>query len=199
MDKGKSYAGFTLLEILIAVAILSVVLTAVYSTFFLSHKAIEGVDESMLKLQESRRAIDILRCELDSSYYDGTDANTFLKIRDRDVFGKQASQVSFTAFSALQPGLSRISYFLEEKDGKLNLLKKIESPYRREETEGIEIIEDLEGFSIEAKYNDTWVKTWDTDVNRDRPAELRIGLTIMIKGKKVTLSDVSKPRIGRPI
>src|SRR5512135_266966 len=88
VDKGKSYAGFTLLEILIAVAILSVVLTAVYSTFFLSHKAIEGVDESMLKLQESRRAIDILRCELDSSYYDGTDANTFLKIRDRDVFGK---------------------------------------------------------------------------------------------------------------
>ncbi len=198
-DKVKSNFGFTLIEVLIAMAILSIVLAAIYSTFFLSHKAIEGMDESMLKLQESRKAIDILRCELDSSYYDGTDKNTFLKIQDRDFYGKQASQLSFTAFSTLRPGLSKVSYYIEDKDGKLNLLKKIESPYSKEETEGVDIIEDLEGFNVEAKYNDTWVKTWDTDINKEKPEEIRIGLTMMIKGKKVILSDVSKPRIGRPI
>jgi hypothetical protein len=78
-------------------------------------------------------------------------------------------------------------------------LKKIGSPYSKEETDGVDIIEDLEGFSVEAKYNDAWVKTWDTDVNREKPEEIRIGLTMMIKGKKVTLSDVAKPRIGRTI
>ncbi len=170
--------GFTLIEVLIAVTILSIVLAAIYSTFFLSHRAIEGMDESMLKLQESRKAIDILRCELDSSYYDGKDVNTFFKIRDRDVYGKQATQLSFTAFSTLRPGLSRVSYYIEDKDGKLNLLKKVESPYSKEETEGVDIIEDLEAFSVEAKYNDTWVKTWDTDINKDKPEEIRIGLTI---------------------
>src|SRR4030066_123364 len=86
-------AGFTLIEVLIAVAILSIVLAAIYSTFFLSHRAIEGMDESMLKLQESRKAIDILRCELDSSYYEGKEVKTFFKIQDRDVYGKQASQL----------------------------------------------------------------------------------------------------------
>ena len=191
--------GFTLMEVLIAVAILSIVLAALYSTFFLSHRAIEGMDESMLKLQESRKAIDILRCELDSSYYDGKEVNTFIKIQDRDVYGKQASQISFTAFSTLRPGLSRVSYYIEDKDGKLNLLKKIGSPYSKEETEGVDIIEDLEGFNVEAKYNDTWVKTWDTDVNKAKPEEIRIGLTMMIKGKKVTLSDIAKPRIGRSL
>lgn len=198
-DKAKSNSGFTLMEVLVAVSILSVVLAAIYSTFLLSHRAIEGMDESMLKLQESRKAIDILRCELDSSYYDGKDVNTFLKIQDRDVYGRQASQLSFTTFSTLRPGLSKISYYIEDKDGKLNLLKKIESPYSKEETEGVDIIEDLEGFSVEAKYNDTWVKTWDTDVNKDRPEEIRIGLTMLLKGKKVTLSDVSRPRTGRAI
>ena len=51
--------GFTLLEVLIAVAILSIVLTALYGTFFMSSRAMEDMDESTTKLQESRKAIDI--------------------------------------------------------------------------------------------------------------------------------------------
>ena len=110
--------GFTLLEVLIAVAILSIVLGAIYSTFFLSNRAMEGMDESMTKLQESRRAIDILRRELDALYYKETREDTFLKIVDKDNYGKQASQLEFTAFSTLTPGLSKISYYVEEKDRK---------------------------------------------------------------------------------
>jgi len=191
--------GFTLIEILIAVAILSIVLAAIYSTFFLSHRAIEGMDESMLKLQESRRAIDILRRELDSAFYREKESNTFLKIEDRDIYGKQAAQLTFTTLSPLRPGLSKISYYIEDKDGKLSLFKKIESPYSKEETEGVDIIEDLEAFTVEAKYNDKWVKTWDTDIIKSMPKEIRIGLTIMIKGKKVTIFDVSQPRVDRAI
>jgi general secretion pathway protein J len=191
--------GLTLIEVLVAVAILTIVLAAIYSTFFLSHRAIEGMDESMSKLQEARKAIDILRCELDSSYYEEKDTNTFLRIQDRDIYGKQSSQISFTTFSTLRPGLSRVSYYIEDKDGKLNLLKKIESPYSKEEAEGVDLIEDLEAFIIEAKYNDEWVRTWDTDVNKERPQEIRICLNIMIKGEKVSLSDMSKPRIGKSI
>lgn len=198
-DKGKSETGFTLIEVLIAVAILSVVLAAIYSTFFLSHRAIEGMDESMLKLQESRRAIDILRRELDSAFYREKESNTFLKIEDRDIYGKQAAQLTFTTFSPLRPGLSKISYYIEDKDGILNLFKKVESPYSKEETEGVDIIEDLEAFTVEAKYNDKWVKTWDTEIIKDKPNEIRIGLTIMIKGKKVTIFDVSQPRVDRSV
>src|SRR4030066_882335 len=192
-------AGFTLIEVLIAVAILSIVLAAIYSTFFLSHRAIEGMDESMLKLQESRMAIDILRRELDSAFYREKESDTFLKIEDRDIYGKQAAQLTFTTFSPLRPGLSKISYYIEDKDGKLSLFKKIESPYSKEETEGVDIIEDLEAFTVEAKYNDKWVKTWDTEIIKDKPNEIRIGLTIMIKGKKVTIFDVSQPRVDRAV
>ena len=191
--------GFTLIEVLIAVAILSIVLAAIYSTFFLSQRAIEGMDESMGKLQESRRALDILKRELDSVKFVSGDGNTFFRMLDRDVFGKQASQLVFTTFSILRPGLSRIVYSIEEKDGKLNLYKKVESPYSAEETEGVDIFEDLEDFTVEAKYKDKWVKTWDTDISKSMPDEIRISLSIMIKGKKVTLSDISRPRVGRSV
>lgn len=197
--KGHSHAGFTLVEVLIAVGILSIVLAAIYSTFFLSHRAVEGMDESMLKLQESRRAIDILKRELDSAFYTGQDSNTFLKVQDRDIYGKQATQLTFTAFSPLRPGLSRVSYYIEDKNGKLNLFKKVESPYINEKTEGVDIIEDLEGFTVEARYNDRWVRTWDTDISKSIPDEIRISLSVIINGNKMTLFDVAKPRVGRAV
>jgi general secretion pathway protein J len=191
--------GFTLIEILVAVAILSILLAAIYSTFFLSYKAIEGMDESMVKLQEARRALDILKRELDSTFYAVDDQSTFLRIVDRDVYGKQATRLEFTAFSPQRPGVSTVTYFIEDKEGKLNLFKKVESPYRKEETEEADIIEDMGSFGIEAKYNDTWVKTWDTSINKGVPEEIRINLGITIKGRTVTLSDISSPKIGRKI
>jgi general secretion pathway protein J len=191
--------GFTLIEILIAVAILSIVLAAIYSTFFLAHKAIDGMDDSMVKLQEARRALDILKCELDSSYVSSTDKNTFFKMSDRDIFGKGASQLEFTSYSTLRPALSKISYYVEEENGKLSLFKKVESPYVTGEAKGFAIIEDLSGFTAEAQYNDTWVRTWDTEINRSRPPEIRISFSIIINGRQVTLSDVSTPKIGGSI
>lgn len=192
-------AGFTLLEVLIAVSILSIILAALYSTFFMSYRAMEGMDESLTKLQEARRAIDILRCELESAYQNEQDADTLFRIEDRDVYGKQTTQLDFTAFSAVRPGLSKISYYVEEKEGRLSLFKKVESPYGREESEGVDIIEDLEGFAVEAKYNDTWVRTWDAAINKAKPGELRIGMTMNIKGHTITLNDIAKPRIGNQV
>jgi len=191
--------GFTLLEVLVAVTLLSVILAAIYSTFFLSHRAVEGMDESLLKSQEARKALDILKRELDAAVYRGSDSMTLLKIRDRDIYGKQTSLLTFTAFSPLRPGLSRISYYLEEKGDKLYLFKKVSSPYDTGEQEGIDIIEDLESFTVEAQYNNTWVKTWDTDINKSVPDEIRISISFVAKGKEVTFFDVALPRIGKEI
>jgi general secretion pathway protein J len=192
-------SGFTLIEILIALALLSVILAAIYGTFFLSHRALEGMDESMVRLQESRRALDILKRELDSSVYIASDRNTMLRIVDRDFGGRQAVQLTFTTLSVLRPGLSRITYYIEEDEGRLNLFKKVESPYADQETEGVDIIEDMEAFSIEAKYNDRWVRTWDTEINGEIPSELRIELTVKVKERKVTLFDTASPKVGRTI
>src|SRR5208337_4235385 len=63
----KSCSGFTLIEMLLAIALLSIVLVALYGTFFVSQKAIEGADDALVRLQEGRMAIDTIRRELDSA------------------------------------------------------------------------------------------------------------------------------------
>lgn len=192
--------GFTLIEILISITVLSIVIAAIYSTFFLSHKAVMGMDETVLKIQEVRRAIDILKCELDSVYYETNDENTFLKIKDRDFYGKQASSISFTTFSTLRPGLSKISYFVENKEGRLNLFKRIESPYVNEDNiEDVDIIEDIDSFSIEVMYNGKWIKLWDTEISKNTPQEIKISISFRAKDRIISLFDIATPKIGSNI
>jgi hypothetical protein len=75
----------------------------------------------------------------------------------------------------------------------------VASPFGKQETEGVEIIEDLDAFAVEVRYNNKWIKIWDTDINKNMPDEVRISLSMMIKGRKVTLSDVSKPMFGKHV
>jgi general secretion pathway protein J len=96
--------GFTLIEVLLALVLLSVILGAIYSTFILSHKAMEGMDQSLVKLQECRMAIDAIRREIESISYTPGREKTVFRIEDRDLYGKQASRFSFQTFSPLLPG-----------------------------------------------------------------------------------------------
>ncbi|MFA6054858.1 MAG: hypothetical protein WC769_05735, partial [Thermodesulfovibrionales bacterium] len=66
-------------------------------------------------------------------------------------------------------------------------------------SEGADIIEDLEEFTIEAKYQDKWVKTWDTGITKKMPDEIKISLSVMIKGRKVTLSDMARPMYNKSV
>jgi len=186
--------GFTLLELVISIALLSVVLAALYSTFFLSHKAVEGVDESLLKLHECRVISDTLSREAESAVYS---EDTVFVVKDRDIYGKQASGFVFTSFSPLRPGLSRISYYVEEKNGLLTLYKKISSAYKPDGSDnGAELVENIEAFSVEVMNKGEWVKTWDASTTGNVPQELKFTLTVLIKGKPVTLYETVRPKTG---
>lgn len=199
--------GFTLIEIMVAFVIFSVLLAALYSTFFLSQRAVDAVDESLIRLQESRAVLDNIKKELEASLFSRDKTYTLFKLDDRDFHGRQASQLNFTAFSNLIPGLSKISYIAYEDKGKMVLKKSIASAYAKS-PEGmpkyIDLIENLDSFTVEAKYRDRWVKTWDSALNNDIPDEIRISLKIITKmnnGVKelFTISDTMKPRIGKPV
>jgi general secretion pathway protein J len=160
------------------------------------------VDDSLQKLQESRGILDILKRQIESAFYKQNKDYAFFKLDDRDFYGRQASEISFSAFSPLVPGIARISYVFDELDEKMALRKRLTSLYAStEDSAGVILLENVELFVIEAKYKDQWVKTWDSNATGSLPDELKISIAIKIGDQKdiVTVSDIARPKIGKTL
>jgi general secretion pathway protein J len=182
--------GFTLIELVIAIAIMSMVLAALYSSFLLAERAVVQVGGSSLKLQESRAFIDTLKRELESLRYSRDNAYCVFKINDRDFHGRQASSLTMTTTTPLIKGLAKINYAIEERDGRLVITKSMASAFSREAEENrMELLEDIESFTLQAKYQDIWVKTWDSSLSKDAPGEVKITLTLRMKGNREEASS----------
>jgi prepilin-type N-terminal cleavage/methylation domain-containing protein len=189
--------GFTLLELLLALAFLSIILAALYSTFFLAHKAVGALDDSILKLREGRMIMDVMTRELESASYRSDRDYSVFRVEDRDIFGKQASKLTFDTFSPLTPGASRISYFVTERNETMVLYKTIEDPHKTDmKSEETEMIEDIGAFSVEVRDKGGWVRTWDASETRKMPEEIRITVTIKTKDREHTLYGIITPMIG---
>lgn len=194
------------MELLIAIVIMSAVLAALYHTFFLSHRALVAVDESLLRLQESRSFEDALKREIESVLYSPDNSYSVFKMDDRDFYGRQASRLVMTSVSPLINGMAKITYEVEERDGKLVITKEmVPALSQPSESRKVDLLEDVESFTVEGRYGDRWVKTWDSALAKDVPDEVRISVTLFItNGEKqnqtnipFSISDIAKPRVGK--
>ena len=203
-----SERGFTLLEVLVAVGIFSLVLVALYTTFFLSYRALDVADKSLLKLQEARFFLDTLKREIESAVYSENKPYTVFKIDDRDYYGRQTSQIIVTSLSPFIKGLSNIKYAVVERDGRLIIIKSMTTAFTHaSEDKGMDLLEDVASFTLEVKLNDRWVKTWDSRLAKSIPEEVRITLAVFIRDGEnggdsrmpFSVSEIARPRIGRKI
>jgi general secretion pathway protein J len=200
--------GFTLIELMIAIAIMSAMLAALYGSFLLADRALVQVGESSLKLQESLAFVDTLKRELESVRYSPDNSFCVFKMNDRDFYGRQASSLTMTTTTPLMKGLAKINYAIEERDGSLVITKSMVSAFSREAEENrVDLVEDIESFTLQAKYQDLWVKTWDSSLSKNAPAEVKITLTMRMKSNKEEASsavpfsvfETAKVMVGRPL
>lgn len=199
MSRSIARKGFTLLELMISLVLLSVLLAAIYSVFFMSHKAINGIDDSLLKLQESRMTLDIMAREAEAAVLSSDNKDTF-RVEDRDFYGKQASRFTFTAFSPRTGGLAAVSYYVEEKKGDLILYKKMRSAFRPDDgSKGSEIIEGVSSFLVEIENSGKWLKTWDAAETKKLPDKIRLTITFKLNDRQVTIYEIASPMIGKNI
>ena len=201
-------AGFTLIEVLISLVLLTIVLGTVYSSFFSVQRAIERFDNIALKYHESRTALDIMRREIESALLRNPDtqdestveekerAKAVFIIKDRDVFGRNTSYLHLTSFSFRGSNLNTVSYLVKEAEGKLNLLKEEAPVFASAKGYQTEIIEGIESFTVETLYNNKWVRTWDSEKTNMLPEVVRVSIEFDDNGKVVRLTEYAKPKIG---
>lgn len=186
--------GFTLIELMIAIAIMSAVLLALYSSFLLAGRAMFQAGDSSVRLQESRAFVDTLKRELEAVRYSRDNSFCVFKIDDRDFYGRQASSLTMTTTTPLIKGMAKINYTVEEQNGRLVITKSMASAFSGEAKDNrINLVEDIESFTVQAKYrDDTWVKTWDGLLANTAPAEVKITLTMRRKSNNEEESPAAR-------
>lgn len=193
--------GFTLLEILIALALLGILATALYGTYFSLIKGRESANEGMEARRELRATLDQLRRELNSVLYSGNNKKLHFAVEDRDIFGKASSVLTFTAITAPQPGSLQVSdqvdlkYEVVEREKKLILARQAKDFYHNAEAPRYPQMENIEGFLVECRSGDKWVRSWDSAINMVLPKEIRVTLRVMEGDKVAEYSTLAAPRI----
>src|SRR5574340_584702 len=172
--------GFTLLEILVALAIAAIVIGAAYTLLFTVKNGTAGIYGRMQEKEKAFNLLSMVRKEVESIYYSrGTDY-TGIKIEEKDFYGKPASRLTFTCF--FRDGLKVISYFVEEdEDNRLNLIKTIADVIKGGNPAKITVLRDVEGFRAQV-LDEGYDKVYDSTKLGKVPKDVRISL--LLKGGK---------------
>lgn len=116
----SSRAGFTLLELLVALAIALVIVLAVTTTMFSLNRSYQAASRDMEQRRTVRTALDLIRRELSSVLYRPADQQLRFKVDDRDLYGKPTSTLAITTLAPPREGeisdQIRVQYLVEEAD-----------------------------------------------------------------------------------
>lgn len=161
--------GFTLIEVLVAVAIAALLATALYSTFFSVLRATRAVEDGLDRYADAGRFLDRLGRELRSAYLKPGDGLTFFR---GEALGERP-ELLFTSFSG--PGdkgsLIAVRYFMGEDELGPKLYKEVWSPYVNERLRA-EALRDIRAFDI-AFLDKEWAGAWDSKYEQRLPRAVR--------------------------
>jgi len=197
----NSRKGFTLLEVLIALALLGILAGALYGSYFSLIKGRESAIAGMEARRELRTTLDLLRREINSALYSRNNKRLHFSVENRDIFGKPASVLSFTAIAAPQPGGQVVSdqidlkYEIVEREQKMILSRQAKDLYYGGETARYPQMESIEGFLVECLNGDKWVKIWDTAINFGLPKAIRVTVTVKDGEKTADYTVLAMPKV----
>ncbi|HZV81318.1 MAG TPA: type II secretion system protein GspJ [Geobacteraceae bacterium] len=193
--------GFTLLELLLALTLLVILTAALYGSYFSLFKGRDAASEGMEARRELRTTLDLLRRELTGVIYRKNDKRFRFVVEDRDLYGKPASTLSFTAIAPPEAGQSAVSdmidtsYRIVENAGKMVLTRQAKDLHFTTEPLRYPQMENVEGFLVECLTGEKWVRSWDTAINLTLPVSVRVTITVREDDKPAEYSVVATPRI----
>lgn len=193
--------GFTLLEILIALSLVAILATALYGVYFSLMRGRESATAGMEARRELRVTLDMLRREINSTFYNRSNKQLHFVVEDRDIFGKPASALELTTITPPNIGnfpisdLAIVRYQPIEKGKRIVLARQARDLFFKIDPVKYPQMEDLEGFLIECYDGNKWVKSWDTAINMGLPKSVRITISVREGEKIVNFFTTATPRV----
>lgn len=198
--------GFTLLEVLVAVALVGILSAALYSSYFAVLRAREHAGAGMETRRELGATLDLLRREVSSAIVIRGDKRLRFVVEDRDNFGAPASNLELTTLAppAATPrqesGISVVRYGLSEKDKRLILTRKerdfLVDAAAASSGPAYPQMESISAFLVECYDGSKWVKSWDTALNGALPKMVRITVRVAEDGKPADFTVLATPRVS---
>lgn len=197
----SSNRGFTLIEMLVAVALLAILAAALYGSYFTTLRARERITEGMEARRELANTLDLIRREVASSLYNRDDKRLRFIVEDRDNFGKPASTLELTTVSdrlagVPDSGIRVVGYRMVEK-GKRPLLQRREQDlfFEKGDAPGYPQMERISSFLVECYDGSKWVKSWDATLNGSVPKMVRVTVTVEEEGRPQEFSVLAPIRV----
>ncbi|MBI5417556.1 prepilin-type N-terminal cleavage/methylation domain-containing protein [Candidatus Poribacteria bacterium] len=196
-----SEAGFTLIEVLIAGTILSIIIFIIYSTFSNTTNAIERNQLKIEFNQESRVIINRMEKEISSAFFSKENINIRFKGEKSSFQENDNDRLDFV--STLNPPkkdtreseLMEVGYYL--KFGESNEYGTLVRRYSGQVDDAIDKggYEEALGERVKSlgfRYFDgsEWQDTWDTNNKGQLPRLLKV---------IIIFQDISDPNVGYPI
>ncbi len=188
--------GFTLLEILIATVLVVIVIGAVYGSLSMAERVIPGRGESLERLTEARRFLDVLSYEIESSFMLKKDDSTGIYLIPADVEGKTGSEIELTTLWGAENIPRRVRYKLTKTDGLLAIEKTITDYGGKDRPYSLMALEGVSGFRITVMNKGTEAPSWDSTKEGRLPELVQIELTLNLNERDIYLKRKVIPRIG---
>ncbi len=205
IDPRSDSSGFTLLEVLVALALLAIIASALYGTYFAVFRTKETAVAGMEERRAIRETLGLLRRELSAAWYMQTNKKSAFVVEDRDQFGKPSSRLAFATIASPVAGGQPFSdqlaveYGVVSRGETLTLTRSASDIFRTGKPLIYPQMEVIEGFLVECSSDGAkWVKSWDTAINGALPKAIRVTLQVREGGQVVPYSTLAVMRITGP-
>jgi len=195
--------GFTLLELLVSIAILSMVLVMIYGTLSMGSRAWEKGEEDIEKTQRMRVVMNLLSREIKSTFPYKVTPSELDTHKEFYAFEGKKDSINFVSTVPLKGGrrgLSWLSFWVESEEGLVVVERDaLRSDIFKErnsiDNDEIEVLDsnvtsmkleyyELKSGKEEGEGEGEWKEHWDAEKERTLPHAVKIELTFEEEGRR---------------
>lgn len=196
----RTSRGFTLIEVMLAMALTGLVVAALYGAFFSLTRGQERAMVDATARRELRGTLDLIRREIDAAWFKQDDQQLRFIVEDRDSFGKPASRLELTCIAPPSSiGSSDqilVRYRPIERRNRLLLARELKDLHHPGDPAAYPQMDLLESFLVECFDGSRWLRTWDAAQNGGLPRQVRITITVRDGERELPFTIIARPRIG---